>query len=532
MRRWNGWGDEDIHMDLPASAAQYLAGIIGEGTPHPDATHEAALTSVPESRLPSHQLVYTDAQTRLLHARGQSLPDWVALRYGRIGTFPDGVAFPATQEEVRSLLEFARVSGSKVIPYGGGTSVVGHINPLPGDAPVLSLDMSRMHKLLSLDTISQLATFESGISGPDLEAQLNSNGYTLGHFPQSFEGSTLGGWIASRSCGQQSFHYGRIGRLFAGGHVETPVGPLDLLPIPSTAAGPDLRQFILGSEGRLGVITKAVMRVRPLPEFETFYGVFFHDWEAGVEAVRSIVHHEVRVSMLRLSDALETETTLALAGRERLVRYADRGLSFLRYGTERCLLIFGVTGNQAETRLARRQATRIARAHGGLFTGPMIGRIWRKTRFRTPYLRNTLWEGGYALDTVETAVPWSAVLDTAKSVKKAIRGGLEHTGEKVLAFAHLSHIYHDGASVYVTFFFRRTHDPEETLSRWQSLKAAASNTILAHGGTISHQHGVGTDHASYLESENGKVGMSALSAVVRELDPEGLLNPGKLLIET
>jgi alkyldihydroxyacetonephosphate synthase len=531
MRRWNGWGDDQTLYPLPESAAAYLAELVGPGQPQPDASLAYVVASVPASRLPAHPMIDTDPAGRLAHARGQSLPDWVALRAGLIDTFPDGVAYPASDEEVRALLAYARRSEARLVPYGGGTSVVGHINPLPGRRPVLTVDLGRLNRLISLDETSQLATLEAGIAGPVLENQLRARGYTLGHFPQSFEYSTLGGWIATRSSGQQSYHYGRIEELFAGGHIETPLGDLDLPPLPASAAGPDLRQLFLGSEGRLGIITRATVRVRPLPEFENFYAIFFRHWLDGVAAVRTIVQTGVPVSMLRLSDAQETETTLVLSGKDDLVRWADRGLRLFNYGPERCLLLYGVTGSRRQASYARRQVKAIGRAHRGLAVGDMIGRQWRKSRFLTPYLRNTLWERGYAIDTLETAVPWTAVVETAARIKEVIVEGLADIGERVLVFAHLSHVYGDGASIYVTYLFRRAAEPMETLARWQKLKAAASQVIVDYHGTISHQHGVGADHAPYLAAEKGVVGLAWLAAVQQAGDPDDILNPGKLLPE-
>lgn len=531
MKRWNGWGEESTTYPLPEAAARYLTTLVGDGVTAPDASFEQALAAVPTAHLPAHPLISSDPIDRLRHSRGHSLPDWVAMRSGRIGTFPDGVAFPSSEAEVRALLDFAAAAGVCLIPYGGGTSVVGHINPQPGRKPLLTLDLGRLNRLLALDETSRLATLEAGVRGPDLESLLQARGYTLGHYPQSFELSTLGGWIATRSSGQQSYHYGRIEDHFAGGHLETPLGPLDLPPLPASAAGPDVRQFVLGSEGRLGIITRAVVRVRPIPEAEGFYGAFFHDWDSGAAAVRAIVQNDVPVSMLRLSDAQETETTLALSGKERLVRWADRGLRTLGYSSSRSLLIYGITGTRSASGSARRSAEAIIRQYAGLPTGQTIGRIWRKSRFLTPYLRNTLWERGYALDTVETAVPWSAVVATATAVKSAIHGALSEAGERVLVFAHLSHVYRDGASVYTTFLFRPSLDPDETVQRWQILKAAATRQILAHGGTISHQHGVGLDHRQYLSAEKGAVGMAWIAAVCRAADAGRILNPGKLLAD-
>jgi alkyldihydroxyacetonephosphate synthase len=279
------------------------------------------------------------------------------------------------------------------------------------------------------------------------------------------------------------------------------------------------------------VISRAVVRVRPLPEKEAFFGVFFRDWDSGAEAVRTAVQADLSVSMLRFSDAQETATTLALSGKETLVTWADRGLRLLRYDARRCLLVFGVTGSHTTARRARREAVAIALRHGGLPTGTAIGRIWRKSRFRTPYLRNILWERGYAIDTLETAIPWATVLGTAESMKAALRSALESTGERVLVFAHLSHVYRDGASVYVTYLFRRAADPDETVARWHSLKAAASQVVVARGGTISHQHGVGIDHAAYLPAEKGALGIRALQEACRTFDPQGRMNPGKLLVQ-
>lgn len=529
MRRWNGWGDASIEYPLPDTASGYLKQQIGPGRVMPDVSLEAALAGVPESRLSGHRFIMTESEVRLRHARGQSLPDWLELRSGRIHTFPDGVAYPACDEDVRNLLEYARAEQIKVIPYGGGTSVVGHINPPDDGEPCLCMDLSKMNSLLDLDEVSRLATFQAGVNGPDLEAQLNRLGYTLGHFPQSFEQSTLGGWIATRSSGQQSYHYGRIEDLFAGGHVETPIGHLDLPPLPASAAGPDLKQMILGSEGRLGVVTSATVRASPLPKEENFYGIFFPEWEAGVTAVRLIAQAGTAVSMMRLSDPLETQTTLILSGKDDLVRWADRGLRLAGYRSQRCLLILGITGESKAAACARRQALAITRQYGGLFTGDMIGKMWKKSRFYTPYLRNSLWERGYAIDTLETALPWSRLDAARKAILNTLHTATSTSGERVLAFSHLSHVYKDGVSAYFTYLFRLGTDPVETLERWQRLKALASEDILGNGGTISHQHGVGRDHAPYLAVEKGMVGMEALESMIKTVDPQAILNPGKLI---
>lgn len=530
MRRWNGWGDDSVDYPVTPGALGWLREQVGEPAPPQEVPFERALQSVPEPALPAHPLISTDPADRLRHARGQSLPDWVELRAGRVRTFPAGVAHPESEEDIRALFAYAREQGVALIPYGGGTSVVGHINPEPGARPAVTVDLSHLSRLESLDEASRLATFGAGVSGPLLEAALRAQGYTLGHFPQSFEASTLGGWVATRSSGQQSLYYGRIEDLFAGGRMIAPAGVLDMPPHPASAAGPDLRQAVLGSEGRLGIITRATVRVSPLPGAEAFDGIFFPTWEQGVEAVRAMVQARLPLSMLRLSNAAETEANLTLAGHERLVGLAQRGLGLLGHGRgEKCMLVVGATGRPGDVRRARRGAAAIARQHGGLPTGEYIGKTWRKSRFLTPYLRNTLWEAGYAIDTLETIVPWSDVLETAEDVVHSLRRAAAALNERVYVFAHLSHVYRSGASIYVTTMFRVQPDPDQTLELWAAMKRAASESIVAHGGTISHQHGVGADHAPYLPAEKGPLGIDLLRAAIHQCDPDGILNPGKLV---
>jgi len=532
MRRWNGWGNIHKSYQIPPSALRYLRNSIGEGALTPDAALADVVNSIPESRLPYLPLVNIDPELRLRHSRGQSLPDWVALRSGQINIFTDGVAHPSSDEEIQELFQFARKNNIQLIPYGGGTSVVGHINPKAEGIPTLTIDLSNFNQLISIDKVSCLALIEAGIRGPDLEHQLRSEGFTLGHFPQSFEYSTLGGWIATRSCGQQSYYYGRIEDTFAGGHIESPAGPFEINPVPASAAGPDLRHIILGSEGRFGVITRASMRIRPLPVVEGFFAAFFTDWDSGVSAVRTLAQLGTKLSMLRLSDAIETETTLALSGKDKLVTWAGRGLRLLGFGSNRCLLIYGITGDKKSVTLAIEQSSSIIRSQGGIVAGKLIGTQWQKSRFLTPYLRNTLWEFGYAIDTLETAVPWNKVTNLASTLKDSIIKQSENLGIKVLVFGHLSHVYRDGASIYVTYIIPRTSSADELLRQWNSMKTAASRAIHLHGGTITHQHGIGQDHLPFLEAEKGKIGIDILRNIGIICDPDAILDPHVLFKNT
>ncbi len=517
-----------VEIPLPPAARAFLEEILGPGTPPRDRTLDEVLGGIPPSRLPPHPLVQTEPEIRLRHAIGQGLPDWIAARSGRIYA-PDGVAFPESNEEVRALLAYAEAVGARVVPYGGGTSVVGHLRVLPDPRPALVIDLSRMNRLLALDHRSALATFQAGIRGPDLEAALRAHGFTLGHYPQSFEYSTLGGWIMTRSVGQFALGYGRIEDMFVGGRLETPQGPWILPVLPPSAAGPDLRHIVLGSEGRLGILTEATLRVRPLPEVEAFHTFFFPDFAHGLAAIREMAQAGLPLTMLRLSTSEETRMTLRLAGRERLIRLLEGWLRLRGLGEDCCMLLVAAAGARRVVHAAFAEAHAIAARHRGRSLGSRLAREWLRQRFRSPYLRNTLWELGYAVDTLETAVIWARVPRMVDAIEAVLRRGLEDMGERVYVFSHISHVYPHGANVYTTFIFRLAPDPEENMERWRRLKHAASETIVRLGGTISHQHGVGVDHQPYLKAEKGALGLAILRAIFQAADPHSRMNPGKLV---
>jgi alkyldihydroxyacetonephosphate synthase len=529
MKRWRGWGNTETIYPLADSAREYLESVVGTPEPVSDITLDDALARVPTTRLQPAEGFLTDPLERLSHARGQSLPDWVAVHSGGILAYPDAVVYPKSDADLETIFAEAKKQNAILIPYGGGTSVVGHINPIAGDRPIICVDMALMYEIVDIDHTSRMMTFQAGVNGPELESQLNGKGYTLGHFPQSFEYSTLGGWVATRSVGQQCYRYGRVDEMFLGGRMLTPSGWMDIPALPASAAGPDLRQCVLGSEGRLGVISQATVRVKPLPQEEKFQAVFFPHWEAGAAAAREIVQAGVGVSMLRLADASETITTLKLAGKENLTQLAIRGLKLVGIGDERCLLIYGLTGSKNENQQAYWQVQTFCKKYGGFGVNYVIGDMWRKTRFLTPYLRNTLWELGYALDTLETCLPWSKVLPAVNAIKSSIAGAMINEDEKVLVFAHLSHLYDVGASTYITYLWRRSPDPQQTVDHWQKMKSAASRKIMEMGGTISHQHGVGLDHQPYLQAEKGELGLKLIGDMCASLDPTGMMNPGKLV---
>lgn len=527
MRRWNGWGDESQAMQLPQSASVFLRETLGDGNVLNTASLEEVIAKVPPTRLAEHPLILTDADTRIRHARGQSLPDWLAMKSGEFKVFPDGVAFPENAEQIRELLAYAVEHDINIIPYGGGTSVAGHITPGASERPVLTVSLGRMNQLLSLNTDSQLATFGPGTPGPMVEAQLRAKGYTLGHFPQSFELSTLGGWVASRSSGQQSLRYGRIEQLFAGGKLETIEGTLDLPTIPASSAGPDLREIVLGSEGRFGIISEVTVRVSPLAEKEAFYVAFFPNWEMAQKFCQSAVQQRITLSMLRVSNATETATQLKLAGHESAIAWLERLLSLRGAKDEKCMLTFGITGSKAQHAAIKRQIKPLISRFKGVYTGTLLGKKWQAGRFRFPYLREALWEKGYVVDTLETSTDWDNVVALQNSIESTLRNALPDT--PVHVFTHLSHVYTQGCSLYTTYLFPCAKSYNETLSRWKKLKHPTSDVIVKNRGTISHQHGVGKDHAPYLPTEKGELGIKVLHELSHHFDPQQRLSPEVLL---
>ncbi len=531
-RRWNGWGAIDVATTIPDASLAMLAEAVGPASPRADAPLADVVAGVPPSRVGASDAdrigLSLDPEDRIRHARGQSLPDWIALRSGRLPAVPDAVARPVDAAAVRQLFRRATAAGWRCIPFGGGTSVVGGVTVRPSDRPVVAIDLGAMTGLRDLEERSGLATFGAGTLGPDLEAALVPHGLVLGHAPQSFEWSTVGGWVATRSSGTASMGVGSIEDLFIGGHLEAPAGPLDLPVVPRSAAGPELRELVLGSEGRLGVLTDVTVRATPPPDRDIVRAYRVPDWEGALELGRMLARAGLPLRFVRVSTPLETRSMMAMAGDSAKVRWLRRYVQMRGHGTGSCLVLVGIAGSASVIRAVEGEvATIVRRAHGiGL---PGVGAAWRRERFRGAYARNALWDVGYAVDTLETAVPWSTLPALAGIIGPALRHGLEHEGERVHAFSHLSHLYPSGSSLYVTYLFRVDADPDRTLERWRRLKGIASEAIVAAGGTISHQHGVGSDHAPYLAAEKGPLGMAMLADAVTRFDPEGILDRGVLL---
>jgi alkyldihydroxyacetonephosphate synthase len=536
--RWWGWGDPAHPPALPPHALDFLRETVGVAArPRPpvalgqarlaaSALSESATAALRE--IVGAEGVRDDHAERVLHAAGKGYPDLVRLRAGAPEGAPDAVVRPGDREQLRAVLDRCAEASVAVVPWGGGTSVVGGVAPLRGEhAAVIALDMGRMVRVLALDRISRTVTVQAGIRAPALELALAPSGLTLGHFPQSYEYVSLGGCAATRSAGQASSGYGRFEQMVLGLRCAAPAGELALAAVPASAAGPELRRLLVGSEGALGVISELTLRVRPAPRERLYEGVFFADFAAGVEALRGLAQQGACPDVARLSDEEETRMSLALAGAGGVKGRLGRAYLGLRGYRAGCLAILGFEGEAEEVAARRKRALELARRGGGLAVGRSPGEAWRKGRFSAPYLRDELLTQGVMVETLETATSWSNLRALHRAVATAIADELAAQGTPGLVMCHVSHLYETGASLYFTFIARQREGAE--LEQWAAVKRAASGAIVAGGGTITHHHAVGRDHAPWLEDEVGREGIAALRALKAELDPAGIMNPGKLL---
>jgi alkyldihydroxyacetonephosphate synthase len=392
----------------------------------------------------------------------------------------------------------------------------------------ISLDLGRLDALLALDERSLTATFGPGIRGPEAEALLARRGLTLGHFPQSYEFASLGGYAATRSAGQASTGYGRFDELVLGLRCAAPSGELRAAAdFPASAAGPSLRQVLVGSEGTMGVITELTVRVRPRPPERRFEGWFFRSFAEGTEAFRELEQRRAAPDVARLSDEDETRSALAFAGgrgaRDRLGRAYLRARGY----ADGCLVVAGWDGTDVEVARRRAAGARILRHAGGLPLGRGPGAAWERSRFETPYLRDDMLERGVMVETLETATNWSNLLTLHAAVRGALHEALDARGTPPLVLCHVSHLYPSGASLYFTFMARQ--EAYHELDQWQAAKRAASDAIVANGGTITHHHAIGRDHVPWMRAETGPLGVDLLRAAKTTADPAGIMNPGKLL---
>jgi alkyldihydroxyacetonephosphate synthase len=545
--RWWGWGDPGHGQALSARTLELLRETVGVAqTPRPPVALEAV--RLPPTRLREDARgalaaivgvdgVRDDRLERVVHAAGKGYVDLVRVRAGTPAGAPDAVVLPGDHEQVRAVLELCASRGLAVVPFGGGTSVVGGVEPLTGGhAAVIALDTRRLARIAELDRESRIVTVGAGMRGPELERALAAEGLTLGHWPQSYEYVTLGGCAASRSAGQASSGYGSIAKMVLGLRLAAPTGDLALPAMPASAAGPGLRELIVGSEGTLGVITTVSLRVRRAPVRRRYEGVMFESFAAGVRALRAMAQEHAMPEVARLSDAAETRMSLALAGgggvkgrlgRAYLTARGRGDRSKIGQQTGRCIAILGFEGDAGEVKARRGRALGLARRDGGVALGGSPGRAWLAGRFQAPYLRDELLSHGVMVETLETATRWSNVQRLHGAVAGAIERALTAEGTPGIVMCHVSHLYETGASLYYTLIARQREGSE--IEQWRAVKRAASEAIVAHGGTITHHHAVGRDHAPWLTREIGTEGVAAIGALQAQFDPTGIMNPGKLL---
>ena len=524
--KWNAWGDPQDAKPLSEGIRSLLQQALGV-TDAPAAEFDADQVKLRPSELsdahrealaaivgPEHSRV--DDRDRLLRAGGKSTLDLLRRKDSGVQDAPDAVLLPGTDDEVAAILRYCSQQGIAVVPFGGGTSVVGGLDPIRGEfSAVVSLDLRRFDELLAFDAISGEAEFGAGVTGPQAEKLLAGHGFSLGHFPQSFEFASLGGFAATRSSGQDSAGYGRFDDMVRGLHVITPAGVLDLGRAPASAAGPDLRQLLIGSEGVFGIITRVRVRVHPKPDVTRYEAWSFPDFATGTAALRAVTQTGTGPTVVRLSD--EAETGVNLATTEAI------GENQITGG---CLAITVFEGTAAHAESRHAETRELITAMGGTSLGEAPARAWEGGRFGAPYLRDSLLAAGALCETLETATDWSNIPALKTAVTDALTAALAESGTPALVLCHISHVYATGASLYFTVVAGQRGNPIE---QWRTAKAAACDAIVATGGTITHHHAVGADHRPWMRDEVGELGVQVLRAVKSTLDPAGILNPGKLI---
>jgi alkyldihydroxyacetonephosphate synthase len=547
--KWWGWGLDGVafhHEDKPGFApfileqlALDLHAVTPTGMPSFDkVTVAKSLISAPLQKSLSDvvgaEYVTTDKMERVVHAYGKSLRDLVRIRANQIERTPDVVVYPGTEAEVQKIVDAAVKADAVLIPFGGGSNIGGSLEPLRTEKRVvISLDMGRMNKVLEIDSDAGLALIQAGALGPDLEEQLAAQGWTIGHFPDSFTHSTLGGWIATRSSGMQSDKYGDIADITRGLRLVRPGGTVVIRPIPSASNGPSVREMILGSEGRLGVVTEAWVQVHRIPAKRDVYAYFFPNFETGLKAMQEIAESDAAPTITRVSDNMETRFSLATSkeshGVTKFVSGTVLPAIFRSKGwnlDEICLSFIGYEGGERHAKLQKKLVDKIVKKYNGMGVGKGPGILYDQKKFDTPYIRDFLLDRGAAGDVSESAAPWSKLQKLHDGAVDAAHDAFEKIGAQGVIISHLSHSYHSGACLYFTFGFKFGKD---ALGDYDIVKSAIQQSFIDNGGSISHHHGVGLEHAPWLEDDISASGMSVLQGLFDSVDPKGNFNPGKVI---
>ncbi|MGL4339945.1 MAG: FAD-binding oxidoreductase [Rhodoglobus sp.] len=547
--KWWGWGVTGAgfrHEDKPGFAP-FVKSAVGLDLHTAERVQEPSFTDLTVSpsmasadliatlaAIVGHKNVTTDDMTRVVHTYGKSIRDLLRVRSNMIVRSPDVVIYPADEAEVQDVVNAALAADAVIIAFGGGSNIAGSLEPVPEEKrTIISLDLGRLRQVLHIDTESGLARIQAGAQGPDLEAQLNKQGWTIGHFPDSFTHSTIGGWVATRSSGMQSDKYGDIADIARGLRVVRPGGVLVLHPVPSASQGPSVREMILGSEGRLGIITEVTAQVRRIPAKRDVYAYFFPNWQAGISAMQAISESDATPSITRISDSSETAFSLATAKKR-------KGFGKLLAGTilpfvmrskgwkldDICLSFIGYEGSVSHARRQKSLVDAIVKKHGGLGVGTGPGILYDQKKFDTPYLRDFLLDMGAAGDVSETAAPWSRLLQVHKAVYTAAEDAYQKLGRRGWIMSHMSHSYHSGACLYFTFAFTFGDDP---MGEYNLVKNSIQQAFVDNQATLSHHHGVGREHSPWLSQDISPEGVKIVTGLFESADPNNNFNPGKVL---
>lgn len=544
--KWWGWGDDDVRFNPDAHPgmwpfAKEVLGIEGEGesdAPVPldavellDPIRNERFLSEIRSQLRADQIADSRYE-RAVHAYGKGFRDLFRMRRGMAEGAPDLILYPENEKDVLAVLRAAAEHDVVVIPFGGGSNIAGCLERNDSRRMAVSLDMRRMRRVLDVDAESFAARIEAGVFGPDLEGQLNQNRMTLGHFPDSFLHSTLGGWIATRSAGMQSDKYGKIEDMVVALRMVTPDGVLATRAVPKSSNGIDVNHLCIGSEGTLGVITEATMRVHPKAELRRTHGYLFREFDAGIESIHECTRSECVPSMVRLNDPEKTALSMAFKPRTTGFQHsvAKAFKTYLRWKgfdfTRACLMLTTFEGSKDDVASQHRRITGIYKRHGGVDLGAGSGKSFESTKYDFPHIRDFLLDRGVTPDVSETSTVWRNILPLYRSTISAIRAAVADSRVPAFAGCHISHTYRSGASLYFTFGFKQ--QPEREIGQYLRVKRAAQQSFIDHGATLSHHHAVGTEHLPWLADDISPLGVAAVAALKRGLDPDNVMNPGRL----
>lgn len=551
--KWWGWGVEGVafhHEDKP-KLAPFVRKAVGLDldTAAPAPALDFSTLDVPASQLPAplraHLVaalgatyVVTDDQDRVVHTYGKSLRDLLRIRANIFPRVPDVVVYPADEDQVRAVVDAVTAADAVLIPFGGGSNISGSLEPRAGETrPIVSLDLGRLNRLIEIDADSQMARFQAGVQGPDLEEQLKAQGWTMGHFPDSFTHSTLGGWVATRSSGMQSDKYGDIAGIVRGLRAVQPSGTVVVRPLPSTSTGPSIREMLLGSEGRLGVITEVTVQVHRIPPERTIQAYLFRDWESGLAAMREIAESDAHPSITRVSDSNETGFSFATSKESKGVsKYATEAmmkvLELRGWDLSKlCLSFIGYEGSKTHVSMTKAIVDGIVKRNNGIGVGTGPGRLYDQKKFDTPYIRDFLLDRGASADVSETAAPWGKLQQVYDNTVAAARKAYDEIGvAKGWIMCHLSHSYHTGACLYFTFAYVSNPDTDP-IEQYDTVKRAIQQSFVDNGGTLSHHHAVGVEHAPWMEQDISAPGVTMMRGLFAGVDPQENLNPGKILLD-